>query len=86
MRTAVPQESCPQLLLDTPSNAEAAPRSWFPASFYYADNLKFYLFVWSSKTVGNLKLSKAVHLRGANDLAFFKPTQGGPGSHTSERI
>lgn len=34
----------------------------------------------------NLKLSKVVLSSGANDSSFFKPTQGGPGSNTSEQI
>lgn len=46
----------------------------------------FILIEWQNSVKLNLKLSKAVHLRGANDLSFFKPTQGGPSSHVSEKI
>lgn len=46
----------------------------------------FILIEWQNSVKFNLKLIKAVHLRGANDLSFFKANQDGPGSHASEKI
>lgn len=42
------------------------------------------LFEYQKGVNFNLNLSKVVLLNEANDSSFIKPTQGGPGSHTSQ--